>query len=104
MRDCGTNWVCYTRCGFRDNELTFPVGSEPDFPFAFMRRAFEPSTPSINTENTTSNAAPRPGSEVFPEGYDIGVTSLDQVLTRESTQPELPPARRPSKLEQRERE
>ncbi|KAK1752639.1 hypothetical protein QBC47DRAFT_61495 [Echria macrotheca] len=80
------------------------VGPEPDFPFAFMRRAFEPSTPSIDSENTASNAAPRPGSEVFSDGYDIGVTRLDQVLTRESTQPELPPARRPSKLEQRERE
>lgn len=43
-------------------------------------------------------------SGIFPAGYEIGVTQLDRVITRESTQPELSPARGPSKREQREKE
>jgi len=68
-----------------------------------MRRAFDASTPSLSTD-TPRDTTPRLLSGIFPAGYEIGVTRLDQVLTQESEKPELPSARRPSKVEQRDKE
>ncbi|KAK0657952.1 hypothetical protein B0T16DRAFT_453364 [Cercophora newfieldiana] len=77
------------------------VGDEVEFPFAFMRRADESSTSTI-TNNSQTGDSRRPMSGIFPAGYEVGMCRLDQVLTRDS-QPELPPARRPSTIEKQER-
>ena len=68
-----------------------------------MRRGADSATPSTITENGYASDARRPMSDVFPANYEVGMCRLDQVLTRQDSQPELPPARRPSTIEKRER-
>lgn len=64
------------------------VGSDIEFPFAFMHCGSDTSTPS-----SASSIAKRPVTELFPAEYEIQVHHVDNVPTVQ----EPPPARRQSK-------